>query len=40
MDKTGRNGLRIGDLDEDDWTIKYENLKNKHLDLIKILMSI
>ena len=35
MDKTGRNGLRIGDLDEDDWTIKYENLKNKHLDLIK-----
>ena len=35
MDKTGRNGLRIGDLDEDDWTIKYENLKKKHLDLIK-----
>ena len=35
MDKTGRNGLRIGDLDEDDWILKYENLKNKHLDLIK-----
>ena len=35
MDKTGRNGLRIGDLDEDDWITKYENLKNKHLDLIK-----
>ena len=35
MDKTGRNGLRIGDLEEDDWTKKYENLKNKHLDLIK-----
>ena len=35
MDKTGRNGLRIGDLDEDNWIVKYENLKNKHLDLIK-----
>tara|TARA_B100000886_G_scaffold148796_1_gene101159 strand:+ start:12609 stop:13880 length:1272 start_codon:yes stop_codon:yes gene_type:complete len=35
MDKTGRNGLRIGDLDEDDWILKYDNLKNKHLDLIK-----
>ncbi len=35
MDKTGRNGLRIGDLEEDDWTKKYENLKNKHLDLIR-----
>ena len=35
MDKTGRNGLRVGDLGEDDWMIKYENLKNKHLDLIK-----
>ena len=35
MDKTGRNGLRIGDLDEGDWILKYENLKNKHLDLIK-----
>ncbi|MBH43743.1 MAG: adenylosuccinate synthase [Rickettsiales bacterium] len=34
MDKTGRNGLRIGDLDEEDWMYKYENLKNKHLDLI------
>ena len=35
MDKTGRNGLRIGDLDEDDWIVKYENLTNKHLDLVK-----
>ncbi|MBD41437.1 MAG: adenylosuccinate synthase [Flavobacteriaceae bacterium] len=35
MDKTGRNGLRIGDLNEDDWIVKYENLTNKHLDLIK-----
>tara|TARA_B100000963_G_scaffold272820_1_gene240988 strand:- start:16848 stop:18119 length:1272 start_codon:yes stop_codon:yes gene_type:complete len=35
MDKTGRNGLRIGDLDEDDWIVKYENLTNKHLDLIR-----
>ena len=31
MDKTGRNGLRIGDLEEDDWTKKYENLKNLSL---------
>jgi adenylosuccinate synthase len=35
MDKTGRNGLRVGDLSEDDWMIKYENLKNKHLNLIR-----
>lgn len=36
MDKTGRNGLRIGDLLDDDFMVKYELLKNKHLSLIQI----
>lgn len=30
MDKTGRNGMRIGDLELDDWKEKYRNLANKH----------
>ena len=30
-DKTGRNGLRVGDLLESDFTDKYETLKRKHL---------
>jgi len=30
MDKTGRNGLRIGDLELDNWKEKYRNLANKH----------
>jgi len=34
MDKTGRNGFRIGDLDFDNWEEKYRNLANKHLKLI------
>jgi adenylosuccinate synthase len=36
MDKTGRNGLRIGDILDDDFMTKYELLKNKHLSLIQI----
>ena len=36
MDKTGRNGLRIGDIYEDNWKEKYEILKNKHLQLLSI----
>jgi adenylosuccinate synthase len=36
MDKTGRNGLRIGDIVEDDFIVKYELLKNKHLQLLQI----
>jgi adenylosuccinate synthase len=36
MDKTGRNGLRVGDIDEDDFLVKYELLKNKHLQLLQI----
>lgn len=34
MDKTGRNGLRIGDLELSDWKTRYETLKNKHLKLL------
>lgn len=30
MDKTGRNGMRIGDLELADWKEKYRNLANKH----------
>ena len=30
MDKTGRNGIRVGDLEFDDWKSKYRNLANKH----------
>ncbi len=35
MDKTGRNGLRVGDL-ELDFKSKYTALKEKHLNLLKI----
>ncbi len=34
MDKTGRNGLRVGDI-EHNFKTKYEALKNKHLQLLK-----
>ena len=34
MDKTGRNGMRVGDLEFDDWKEKYRNLANKHQDLL------
>lgn len=30
MDKTGRNGMRIGDLEFTDWKTKYRALANKH----------
>ncbi len=30
MDKTGRNGMRIGDLEFDNWKEKYRTLANKH----------
>ena len=36
MDKTGRNGLRVGDLEAPDFRNKYEALKNKHIELGKI----
>jgi adenylosuccinate synthase len=35
MDKTGRNGLRIGDIFAPDFKDKYNILKNKHLDMLK-----
>lgn len=33
MDKTGRNGLRVGDILESDFEKKYNALKNKHLQI-------
>jgi adenylosuccinate synthase len=36
MDKTGRNGLRIGDLLSKDFKVKYNYLKEKHKDLLKL----
>jgi adenylosuccinate synthase len=35
MDKTGRNGLRVGDLLEDNFMDKYNALKNKHIEILK-----
>ena len=34
MDKTGRNGIRIGDLKSDNWTDKYNALRDKHLTIL------
>ena len=36
MDKTGRNGLRIGDIEKESFKSKYYNLKEKHLKLSKL----
>ncbi|MDR2126120.1 MAG: adenylosuccinate synthase [Prevotellaceae bacterium] len=35
MDKTGRNGLRIGDLLSDKFDERYAALKNKHINILK-----
>ena len=35
MDKTGRNGLRIGDIELDNFQQKFENLTNKHKKMLK-----
>ena len=35
MDKTGRNGLRVGDIKSEDFKKKYNLLKNKHFALLK-----
>ena len=40
MDKTGRNGLRVGDLSAPQFQEKYEALKAKHLELLKIYPAI
>ena len=34
MDKTGRNGLRVGDLELKDWKIRYRALADKHESMI------
>ncbi len=34
MDKTGRNGLRVGDMEHPEWMEKYIALKEKHLNLL------
>jgi len=34
MDKTGRNGFRVGDLENENWNEKYSELKSKHQKLI------
>ena len=34
MDKTGRNGVRVGDIISSDWKKKYNALLNKHLNLL------
>ncbi len=36
MDKTGRNGLRVGDINRPDFKAKYQALKEKHLNLSKL----
>jgi adenylosuccinate synthase len=36
MDKTGRNGLRVGDILQHDFKAKYDHLKQKHIDLLRI----
>jgi adenylosuccinate synthase len=35
MDKTGRNGLRVGDIEASDFEKRYDRLKQKHLELLK-----
>ena len=35
MDKTGRNGLRVGDVNSINFEEKYKKLKNKHIELLK-----
>jgi len=36
MDKTGRNGIRVGDTELPDFRDKYQFLRNKHLELIRL----
>ena len=35
MDKTGRNGLRVGDVEAEYFTRRYKALTEKHADLLK-----
>ena len=34
MDKTGRNGIRVGDLELEDWKDRYTTLRDKHIAMI------
>ena len=34
MDKTGRNGLRVGDISTSDFLEKYQKLKKKHIQIL------
>lgn len=34
MDKTGRNGMRVGDLELDNWKDKYQALTEKHIKML------
>jgi len=34
MDKTGRNGIRVGDILLDDWKNRYNTLRDKHLKML------
>ncbi|MEM6724655.1 MAG: adenylosuccinate synthase [Bacteroidota bacterium] len=36
MDKTGRNGLRVGDIESPDFMKRYQTLRDKHLNLAKM----
>lgn len=40
MDKTGRNGLRVGDILLPDFMARYEGLKAKHLGLLKAMPAV
>lgn len=35
MDKTGRNGIRVGDILQTNWKDRYERLRNKHLNMLE-----
>ena len=36
MDKTGRNGLRVGDIVQGNFEQMYQNLRRKHMDLLRL----
>ncbi len=35
MDKTGRNGLRVGDIELEDFKLRYQALAEKHIEMIR-----
>lgn len=36
MDKTGRNGLRVGDILASNWQERYERLRAKHIEMLRL----